>query len=381
MITTVHSSIDERIYLKEAVSLVQSGYKVSIIGNHPGEETLQHVKFYPLPQTKNRIHRILFSPWHALRLARKIKADIYHFHDPELYPLASLLFILYRRPVIMDIHEHYGKDIMSKHWIPKRLRKIYCSIFTIIENLCLHNVRALIYVVPAIAERYQHVKRPKIEIRNCPILEAFTVAEDISIPRESTRAIYTGRLDPTNGILELVKAFALIRQETPHARLDIMGPKMTDEFYQILEKEINALDLQNTVFLRPPVPYYEMKYELFKASIGYVTLLPTSENNSIGRPNKTYEYMACKLAVISSDFPSMRKLMDESRGGLCVDPSNPVDIAEKTSSLMKNPDYCRQLGENGYQMVQTHYCWSMESQKLVSFYHNLFSSKKTNLSQ
>ncbi len=379
MVTTVHTSMDERIFLKEAVSLAQHGYEVCIIGHHPRVETLQNVRFYPLPQSQNRIRRILLSPWHAFKIARQVKADIYHFHDPELYPLAAMIHWLFRRPVVMDIHEHYGKDIMSKHWIPRYLRSLYCHSFTLIENICLHQIKALIYVVPAIAERYRHFKKSKIEIRNYPILDAFELKYNEHIERDPYRAIYSGAITPDRGVIELIDAMSIICRSIPEAKLDIMGPAISPEFLSFLIDKIKQLNLESQITLIPSVPYHEMKYHLIKASIGYVTLLPRSENLVIALPNKTFEYMACRLAIICSDFPFYRNLMNESKAGVWVDPSDPQKIAAQTIQLMNNPDHCRHLGENGYQMVKTRYSWSAEARKLTAFYHELFQRNSITL--
>jgi hypothetical protein len=84
VLTSAHPALDTRIFYKEARSLVKAGYDVTLIAQHPRNETIEGIKIIALPKPKNRFFRIFATAWKAFWLAKKQKADIYHFHDPEL---------------------------------------------------------------------------------------------------------------------------------------------------------------------------------------------------------------------------------------------------------------------------------------------------------
>ena len=86
ILTTVHQLFDTRIFHKEAKTLVQAGYNVTLIAQHRKNEIVDEVRIIALPKPKNRFFRIFFLTWKAYKIALKQKADIYHFHDPELLP-------------------------------------------------------------------------------------------------------------------------------------------------------------------------------------------------------------------------------------------------------------------------------------------------------
>lgn len=56
------------------------------------------------------------------KLALKEKADVYHFHDPELI-LIGILLKLKRVKIVYDVYEEYSKDTLYKDWIKNRYIK------------------------------------------------------------------------------------------------------------------------------------------------------------------------------------------------------------------------------------------------------------------
>lgn len=76
VISTAHSVFDDRIFHKEAKTLVKGGYDVTLIGQHERDEVVDGVKMIALPQPRNRFTRIFGLTWRAFRLALKQKADL-----------------------------------------------------------------------------------------------------------------------------------------------------------------------------------------------------------------------------------------------------------------------------------------------------------------
>ena len=62
------------------------------------------------------------------------RADLYHFHDPELLWVGVLLKLRGFR-VIYDVHEDVPKQIMSKPWIPRWARPIISKAVHLVEQL------------------------------------------------------------------------------------------------------------------------------------------------------------------------------------------------------------------------------------------------------
>src|SRR5690625_1044004 len=105
-ITTVHHPYDPRIFHKECQSLQKAGYDVTLIaqgnGNANGSkvDSINHIR---LKKYTSRIKRMFLGTFDAYRKAKKLKASIYHFHDPELL-LVGWLLKNKSNTVIYDIH-------------------------------------------------------------------------------------------------------------------------------------------------------------------------------------------------------------------------------------------------------------------------------------
>lgn len=377
ILTTVHSAFDIRIYHKQAKTLARAGYDVTLITNHDRKEEVDGIKIIPLPKAKNRFERMFVNSFRAFLIAFKHNADIYHFHDPELYLMGAFLKIFTGKPVISDAHEHYEKDILGKEWLSPQYRRTYLFFFKIFERISLPFLDAIVYVVPDIGDRYKKLgfKGKFVEVRNYPDLSILNIANDNN-DKNPKQAIFFGGVFSVSGISELVKSFIHVTKTIPDARLDIIGKTAPVTYKDELLNLIKEYQLENNVFLHDPVPITELNKFASSASIGLITYLPVTENNVIGLPNKIFEYMAFKLAVIASDFPLYKEVVIGSNAGFTVDPTSPEDIAEKLITLMQNPNLCKDFAESGYQNVMKTYNWENESQKLLNLYDDLLTGKK-----
>jgi hypothetical protein len=98
--------------------------------------------------------------WEVYRKALHSRAEIYHFHDPELLPVGVLLKLGGRR-VIYDAHEHVADDVLIKYWINPHLRRWIAASSGVVENLAARTVDAVIAATPAIAASFPPSKTSK----------------------------------------------------------------------------------------------------------------------------------------------------------------------------------------------------------------------------
>jgi CDP-glycerol glycerophosphotransferase len=119
----------------------------------------------------------------------------------------------------------------------------------------------------------------------------------------TTTFITAGRLSPEKNHERLVRAFEIVHRETPATRLVIMGegPLRPD-----LERLVDSLGLESVVTLagHVPNPYYAMaRSDCFVLSSNYE-----------GLPMVLLEAMALGLAVVSTNFASVRDAVGRAQG-------------------------------------------------------------------
>jgi glycosyltransferase involved in cell wall biosynthesis len=364
MLTSVHNATDDRIFYKQARSLSQAGYEVVIIGQHPEDTVIEGVKIVALKKPKNRLRRILFSTITVFKLALKEKANLYHFHDPELIPIGIILKLL-KKKVIYDVHEDYSEQILSKNYISSWCRKFISFLFNALEKLFCCFFDGIVIAHDYLKTKFKHSL--KISARNYPIIGKKIEKNDLSIEKdEKTVVIYAGGLTKIRGITEIVKAFELIK--TDNVELWLFGEFYPEDYREEIKKTkgFERTKWKGMVSFEEIFSYYK------KADIGIVCLSPIP-NYIKATPNKLFEYMLSGLAVIASNFPLWKEIVEGNRCGITVDPLNPEEIAHAIEYLANKPELRRQMGENGKRAVFEKYNWENESKKLVNLYKEILT--------
>ena len=367
ILTSVHPALDVRIFYKEAKTLVRAGYDVVLVAQHDKEEIIEGIKIIPLPKPKNRFFRIFFLARKAYKIALEQKADIYHFHDPELIPWAIKLKKKTGTKVIYDVHEDVPKQILSKHWIPKILRKITSSLFNFYEKKMAKNFDFVITVGEDVKESFKK-ENPHVEtVKNFPILDYFKNTHSELFSKNIFTLICPGGLTKIRGVEEIVKALEFLPNSV---QLILLGKFVPSDF----EQQIKSLKGFEKVRYFGQVPFGEIPQYLSRADIGVACYLPVP-NNINSNPNKLFEYMVAGLPVIASNFPLWKEIIEGNNCGICVNPLEPKEIAKAVEYLIKHPEEARKMGENGRKAVLEKYNWENESKKLLEVYEELTKNR------
>lgn len=366
VLTTVHHAYDGRIYHKQCKSLRKAGYEVTLLAPKPDKRIEDDgIDLIPIEKPKKEWKRFLHA-FSVFKLAKETKADLYHFHDPELLPVGVLLRIFTRKPVIFDVHEHYPNAIMSKKYLKRWLKNPIRIAYELIEKMSLPILSGVIYTTEEVGERYQSYKNCKIE--NYPLPDMFTPTKKTS--KNEDYLLYLGGITPIRGIEELIDGFAHTSKLRPQAKLIFVGSFESEAFEKKIREKIKANQLNDKVEFKGKVPYEQIEEHLSKASIGIIPYLPVP-NHLVCLPNKLFEYMAAGVAVIASDFPHYRKVVDSSQSGLLVNPERPQSISKAMLELLENPVLTKEMGENGMEAFNLAYNWNSEEEKLFAFYKQL----------
>jgi len=368
MLSTVHQALDDRIFYREAKTLARAGYEVVLIAQHDGDEMVDEVKIVALPKPRNRFARIFGLTWRAFRLALREHAEVYHFHDPELLPIGVLLKIFTRAKVIYDVHEDVPEQILTKHWIPRLLRRPLARVFNAFEKLLARVLDAVVVATEGIAEKFARLK--PIVVHNYPDLGM--------LPNSSTRRgegkervlVYVGGISKIRGAIEMVRAMEHL-SPVWDIRLNLIGKFESPE----LEQELQGLPGYQRVRFLGWMPWEEAWHHAQSATVGLVLFHP-APNHEKALPNKLFEYMAAGLPVVASNFPLWKEIVEGNRCGITVDPLDPKTIAQAIEYLLTHPEEARRMGENGRRAVEEKYNWEKEAEKLLALYKELVDSAK-----
>ena len=211
-ISSVHSSQDPRIRHKQLRSILDRGWKATLITGDLQASDSDGVRVLPVPPgNSQRWPRMTRTAPKAMLLALREDADVYHIHDPELLPWA-LLLRLKGKPVVYDIHEDYSAAIQHKPYIPRFLRPAISGML----SCCERAVAAPFTKV--IAEKCYSRRFPRgMTVLNYP--DATLLGSCQAFAPGSKHILYTGNLTESRGALHMAR---LIR-ERPDYTLVAMG--------------------------------------------------------------------------------------------------------------------------------------------------------------
>jgi len=361
ILSSAHAAFDVRIFYKQAKTLAEVGYNVTLIAQHKGNETIDGIKIIALPEPINRLERMLLTSCRIFIKALNEKADLYHFHDPDLLLVGILLKSLTKAKVIYDAHENYPKAILTKNWLPFITRKPVSYIFNFIEKWA---ALRLDYIIVATDSMVREFKKNKVvAIRNFPLLKIIRPKSKFNF--ESPTVIYVGGLSEERGISEMVQAMEYL-DSSKNVKLILYG-KFYPESYQDKVKRLRGF---NKVVYLGWIRSEEVWLKMTQATIGIACFQPV-ENHINAMPNKLFEYMAMGLPVIASNFPLWKEIVEGNKCGLTVNPLNPREIAEAVEYLIEHQDEAKKMGENGRKAVLEMYNWKNESKKLLKIYEEL----------
>jgi glycosyltransferase involved in cell wall biosynthesis len=219
----------------------------------------------------------------------------------------------------------------------------------------------VIGATPFIAERFIKIKSNTIAVNNYPLESEIEFVQKTNSEKVNS-ICYIGGISQIRGIESLVKSM-----EFTDVKLELAGaiaPEFRAELIKLngWEKvnELGFIDRQTSMQLKQ------------QSIAGIVTFLPFP-NHINAQPNKIFEYMAAGLPVIGSYFPLWKSLIEKNNCGICVDPSNPNEIADAINKLVNDKALAKKMGENGRKLVQTVYHWNAEEKVLIDFYQSLIA--------
>ena len=361
-LTSVHSALDPRIFKKECRSLARAGFDVTIVGPHPKDTVNEQVRIRSVKKYSSRIARMTRTVWNVFRQAKILDADVYHFHDPELIPVALLLRSHGKR-VVYDVHEDLPRDILFKSYLPRWTRRSLAYLAEKMENAACRHFSALVSVTPAIAARLQSANNKTVIVCNYPYPEELMGQNPPPWNRRGMAATYVGTISPQRGIAEMVRAMELL-PDSLGATLEIAGDYMPEE--------VKTLKGWERVRFRGNLDQPSTYQLLRSARVGVVCEhpIPTFLDSM---PVKLFEYMGAGLAVVASNFPFWHKLLDGIECAIFVDPFNIREIARAIEFLLTHPREAEEMGRRGQAAVIERLNWNTQAPKLVNLYTELVS--------
>lgn len=364
-LTSAHPRFDIRIFTKECLSLAKEFDVFLVVADGKGDETISDIQIIDVGQETGRINRFRKTPKKVLNQALKIDAEIYHLHDPDLLTIATKLKRV-GKIVIFDAHEDIPKQLLSKPYLSKWKAKIVSKLFAVYEKSITKKLDYIITATPIIRDKFLAFHTSVIDINNFP-LEGELHTGKSNWDYKKKKLAYVGGISKIRGIEEVI--LSLKHVEGDDQILQLVGEFSESE----TSKRAHLIPSFERVNELGFLTREDVKNLLAECMAGIVTFLPVP-NHIDAQPNKMFEYMSAGLPVIGSNFPLWKEIIEGNKCGICVDPTQPKEIAKAIQYIFDHPEEAEEMGENGIAAIQRKYNWSAEEKKLISTYQSILFS-------
>ncbi|MCB0375136.1 MAG: glycosyltransferase, partial [Sinomicrobium sp.] len=303
--------------------------------------------------------RFVTGSFKALRFLRKTKADILHFHDPELL-FVALIMRMAGRNVIFDMHENLPLEILTKGYIPKIFRVSLSKMVRLLQRFILRYMD-VIFAEESYVKYFSSVKRKEV-ILNFPMAALVTGA--VPEKRPDFTLGYMGYVNTERGALITLKAIQTLRTNNIPVRAVFIGPCAKEVTGARIYKEaVKEGWAEFTGRMNPRDGWAVMA----QCHVG-CAILQKSPNFIESYPTKLFEYMLLELPIIVSDFPLYRSIIEDAKCGIPVAPDSEEEIRNAVTWLKEHPHEAGIMGHCGKKTAIAKYNWESEYGKLIAFY-------------
>lgn len=315
-----------------------------------------------------RVLRIVARLWTHGGLALQMlmsRPYVVHAHDVNTLPTAWLVAVLSRAKLVYDAHEistsreGYVSFRRLVGGVEKRLMPRADSTITTTDLRAKFFARAYGVPRPLVLQN-----RPRFN----PLVASDRIRRELGLTRPWPIVLYQGGLQQGRGLERLVEVAAQVNG----AYFVFIGGGRLAAKLQNLVQEFAVTD---RVFFIPTVALDELPWYTASADIGVQALENTCFNHFTTDSNKLFEYVAAGLAVVSSNFPEIRKIVNKYDLGLLVEPGNTEQLSSAIRELVKDEPRRSKFRENA-RRAAPELSWEVQEDSLVRLYHGILNGSR-----
>lgn len=265
-------------------------------------------------------------------------------------------------PIYLDLHEYFPGQLTKgsirrlynwplNRWIAKKFLAVPKFVTVVSDQIAdLYIKRGFLETIPTV-------------VRNVPI--AAQLEPRCNEASESIRVVHHGGFSRSRNPEVLVDAVALLG-EGYELTFYLVG-KVPEDFIERARGKLGK-----RVHFQTPVPPQEIPFEMNQHDIGVHVLPMTSENHALAMPNKIFEFVQARLAVVVSPTPAMAEFVESSGVGTVTNGFEASDFAKTIKEI--DPESLARFKRESHRMA-AQLNWGVEQEVLLDGVSKMLKSR------
>ncbi len=170
--------------------------------------------------------------------------------------------------------------------------------------------------------------------------------------------MYHGGMMPGRGIETLLR----LTERNPNICAVILG-NGDERYLDSLKRMALELGIESRVIFHPAVPLDELWKYVGAVDLSLMMISGKAKSYFFALPNKFFESIQALTPIIASNFPEMKRLIDQYNIGLTCDPEDLDAINACVEKMRTDKDFYNQCKENLHK-AKKDLCWENEKHVL-----------------
>jgi glycosyltransferase involved in cell wall biosynthesis len=306
---------------------------------------------------------------------RKHEGNILSCHDLGAFLigwLSTFLMTKNKKPLLIyDSHEfeigRCGNRNKVSKWIIIHLERFLMKkcVFSIMVNDTIadevqriHNQKVRPIVVRSIPE-YWNIDEVVIKQTR------FELLRGNGLPVDTFTIMYHGGIIKDRGIETLIELVSI----NPNISGVILGNGQKD-YMKYLQSLVKEKRIESRIIFHPAVPIEELWKYVGAADVGMVMIRNVCLNHYYSLPNKFFENIQSMTPVIGSNFPEIKRIIEQYQIGMICNPDDIQEINQCVEKMRIDKEFYKQCKKNLIQ-AKKDLCWEKEKKILEKSYKEL----------
>jgi len=293
--------------------------------------------------------------WSTLRLLRSV--DLVHSH--WILPQGAAVAMTPARRHVATVH---GSDVFGLQAKP----------FAIIKGWALRRASAVTANSTATKAKVSALTRSRVDAELIPMGVDIRQPDPEAVQRIRARfggsgplVVFLGRIVEEKGVLDLVRAFALIRVRFPVARLTMVGGGIDSDTVSRLAVNLGLDDVVDQPGWTDPS---EVVNWFTAADVVAVPSWFEAQGLSV------MEAQAAGAAVVATSVGGIPDAIEDGRTGILVAPRDPEALASAVISLLDDPAGAAAIGQRAAEQARQRFSRQATARAFESLYNRVLAS-------